>query len=128
MVAPEEKVIMQSPDPAPPDQDPPPIASTLGPCQAKLVEQAGIETAGDLLPMPDGSHTKLYRVELSEREMQCIANGLAAFFNVVRLQKMMVNPMQTEALLTSLGKFKAALALGEIRVVTGIPNFEGMTK
>lgn len=60
--------------------------------------------------------------------MQCTANGLAAFFNVVRLQKMMVNPMQTEALLTTLGKFKAAIAAGEIRVVTGLPNFEGMTK
>lgn len=103
-----------------------PLTATLGPERPSLVETPGLPAG--MLPMPDGSHTKLYRLELSEREMQCMANGLAAFFNVVRLQKMMVNPLQTEALLTSLGKFKAALAAGEIRVVTGLPNFEGMTK
>lgn len=111
-------------------EDPPeeqaPLAGSLGPERPTLVEPPGLPTG--MLPMPDGSHTKLYRLELSEREMQCTANGLAAFFNVVRLQKMMVNPLQTEALLTTLGKFKAAIAAGEIRVVTGLPNFEGMTK
>lgn len=111
-------------------EDPPeeqaPLAGSLGPERPTFVEPPGLPAG--MLPMPDGSHTKLYRLELSEREMQCTANGLAAFFNVVRLQKMMVNPLQTEALLTTLGKFKAAIAAGEIRVVTGLPDFEGMTK
>lgn len=77
---------------------------------------------------PTGMHARLFRLEVSERELQCVSNGLAAFFNVMSRQKTMINPLQAEAILSFLTKAKQAIDKGEIKVVATGVDFEGMTK
>lgn len=86
--------------------------------EAQAAAKRGDEKAEAVTPAPSGSHARMYRMEFSEREAQCVANGLAGFFRLTVKEKMMVNPLSTEALLTFLGRMKAAIAAGEIKVVT----------
>lgn len=61
--------------------------------------------------------TKAYEVHLTNSEMQHIANGLAAFMNVMHQRQVTIKPEQTMALLSAMDKFKAALASNKYKVV-----------
>lgn len=67
------------------------------------------EKQSNQLPQPTGSDHKLYTVQLTEREMQCLANGITAFFNVMRREKVQISPEQILSIQSSMQKFKAAV-------------------
>ena len=60
---------------------------------------------------------KAYTVQLTERDMQYVANGLAAFFNVMAREKRTVNPEQVAVLLNVMHKFKTATDSNNYKIV-----------
>lgn len=53
-----------------------------------------------------GADQKMFTVELSEYELQCLANGIAAFYNYCSREKINMNPVQVSALHSAMMKFK----------------------
>ena len=52
---------------------------------------------------------KIYQVKLTEREMQTLANAVAAFYNVANREDAEINPVQTATLQGVMEKFKRAI-------------------
>lgn len=61
--------------------------------------------------------TKAYEVHLTNTEMQHIANGIAAFMNVMHQREVQISPPQLLSLISAMDKFKAALASNKYKVV-----------
>lgn len=55
---------------------------------------------------------KKYKVFLTEKEMQMVANGIAAFYNVANREKININPEQTALIANVMEKFKKAVDSG----------------
>lgn len=52
---------------------------------------------------------KAFNVSLTSTEMQYVANGIAAFMNVMHREKTQINPLQISSLIQTLEKFKLAM-------------------
>lgn len=50
-----------------------------------------------------------YTVELTEQEMQMVANGIAAFYNVMNREKQVIDARQTAVISRAMEKFKLAV-------------------
>lgn len=81
-----------------------------------MSEQEQPPSVAKIGPKPTGSPLQEYDLRLTEREMQCVANGLTAFFNVATREKTTINPQQTVELLNVMEKFKAALSKGPANI------------
>lgn len=60
---------------------------------------------------------KSYEVHLTNNEMQHIANGIAAFMNVMAQRKVQISPPQVMCLMSAMEKFKVAVASNKYKVV-----------
>ncbi len=52
---------------------------------------------------------RAYNVALTASEMQYLANGITAFFNVMRRDKVQIKPEQIQSLVQTMEKLKLAL-------------------
>lgn len=69
-------------------------------------------------PIPTESDEKAYIVRLTAKEMQCLANACAGFYNVANRDKYHISPEQTVAISSAMHKFKEAEKRGvDIQVV-----------
>lgn len=96
---------------------------------ARQRQEKGLELkrAANELPLPTGSDETLYTVELSEREMQCIANACSGFYRVVAMEGRVISPEQSLAITNALGKMKAASLGGDGRSLVGLVDASGRT-
>lgn len=60
---------------------------------------------------------KSYSVQLTSRDMQCVANGIAAFFNVMAREKRSISPEQVMTLLNVMHLFKEAADSNNYKIV-----------
>ena len=64
---------------------------------------------------------KKYKIFLTEKEMQMLANGIAAFYNVMNQEKRAIDPAQSAILTNVMEKFKKAIddrPQGDVEIYT----------
>lgn len=72
-------------------------------------------------PEPTETTQKAFIVRLTLREMQCIANAVAGFYNMAHGQELHISPAQTISINSALRKMKDAKAAGaDIEVVQSL--------
>lgn len=70
----------------------------------------------DSMGMEFKEKSRTYEVHLTNNEMQHVANGIAAFMNVMHQRQVQIKPEQVMALVSTMDKFKAALASDKYKV------------